>query len=213
MSITRESVLEAAKELLQKGLVEGTSGNVSGRLDDGTICLTPSSVPYETMTLDDLTVCDLDGKQLDGDRGPTSEKALHLACYRAYPEIGGVIHSHAVYATMFAAVRQPIPAVIEEVVVYIGGDVPVADYRMTGSDELGDEVARNLADRGAVLVANHGIVTIASTPAKALHNAAVVERTAQIVWGARALGTISTIPEKVNQDFGNVYAFTRENGL
>jgi L-fuculose-phosphate aldolase len=213
VSITRESVLEVAKELLQKGLVEGTSGNVSGRLDDGTICLTPSSVPYETMTLDDLTVCDLDGKQLDGDRGPTSEKALHLACYRAYPEIGGVIHSHAVYATMFAAVRQPIPAVIEEVVVYIGGDVPVADYRMTGSDDLGDEVARHLADRGAVLVANHGMVTIASTPAKALHNAAVVERTAQIVWGARALGTVCTIPEKVNQDFGNVYAFTRENGL
>lgn len=209
----RDTVLSTAKELLAKGLVEGTSGNVSGRMDDGRVCLTPSSVAYETMTVEDLTVCDLDGDQLEGERGPTSEKALHLACYRAFPEVGGVIHSHAVYATMFATVREPIPAVIEEVVVYVGGDVPVADYRMTGSDELGDEIARYLGDRSAVLVANHGMVTIGASPAKALHVAAVVERTAQIVWGARALGRVHPVPAKVNEQFAGVYSLMRESGL
>jgi L-fuculose-phosphate aldolase len=211
--VTKESVLEAAKELLAKGLVEGTSGNVSGRLGDGTVCLTPSSVPYETMTVEDLTVCDLDGTQLEGSRGPTSEKALHLACYRAHAEVGGVIHSHAVHATMFATVRQPIPAVIEEVVVYVGGDVPVADYRTTGTDELGDEIARHLGDRSAVLVANHGMVTIGATPAKALHAAGVVERTAQIVWGARMLGPVHPVPEEVNANFAGVYRMMREMGM
>ena len=97
-------------------LVEGTSGNVSGRVDDGLVCLTPSSVAYDAMTLDDLVIVDLDGNVVEGERSPTTEKALHLACYRAYPEIGGVIHSHPVYATMFALAREPIPAVIEEVV-------------------------------------------------------------------------------------------------
>jgi L-fuculose-phosphate aldolase len=207
-------VLDAAQELLRKGLVEGTSGNVSGRLTDGRICLTPSSIPYETMTLDDLVICDVDGNKLEGERGPTSEKALHLACYRAYPEVGGVIHSHAVYATMFATVREPVPAVIEEVIVYIGGDVPVCDYKGTGTDELGDEVARHLADRSAALLANHGMVTIGATPSKALHAAGVVERTAQIVHGARALGgTIHPLPDKVNTDMAGVYRYLRENPM
>ena len=214
MTITPQDVLDAAKDLLHKGLVEGTSGNVSGRLDDGRICLTPSSIPYETMTLDDLVICDIDGNKLEGHRGPTSEKALHLSCYRAFPEVGGVIHSHAVYATMFATIREPVPAVIEEVIVYIGGDVPVCEYKGTGTDELGDEVARNLSDRSAALLANHGMVTIGATPAKALHAAGVVERTAQIVWGARSLGgTIHELPAKVNKDMSGVYRYLRDNPM
>jgi L-fuculose-phosphate aldolase len=209
----KERVLATAKALLQKGLVEGTSGNVSGRMEDGTICVTPSSIAYETMTLDDLVVLDLDGNVVEGERGPTSEKALHLACYRAFPEVGGVIHSHATFATMFALVREPVPAIIEEVVVHVGGDVPVCEYRTTGTDELGDEVASKLGDRSAVLLANHGMVTIGATPEKALHAAGVVERTAEIVWGARALGRAHPLPDKVNEDFANVYRFMRENGL
>ncbi|MGH9184635.1 MAG: class II aldolase/adducin family protein [Acidimicrobiales bacterium] len=207
---SREAVLDTAKVLLAKGLVEGTSGNVSGRLADGAICLTPSSVPYDTMTLDDLVVTDLEGAVLDGHRSPTSERALHLACYRAHPEIGGVIHSHAVFATMFAVAREPIPAVVEEVVVYVGGDVPVCEYRRTGSDELGEVVAAAVAERGAVLLANHGMVTVGATPPDALHNAALVERTAQIVWGARLLGgRLHELPAESNADFAAVYRLIR----
>ena len=209
----KESVLATAKSLLQKGLVEGTSGNVSARMEDGTVCVTPSSIPYETMIPDDLVVLDLEGNVVEGDRGPTSEKALHLACYRAFPEVGGVIHSHARFATMFALVREPVPAAIEEVVVHVGGDVPVCEYRTTGTDQLGDEVASKLVDRSAALLANHGMVTIGATPEKALHVAGVVERTAEIVWGARALGRAHPLPERVNEDFANVYRFMRENGL
>lgn len=206
---SRDAVLAAAKELNRRGLVEGSSGNVSARIDDERVCLTPSSILYDEMVLDDLVICDLDGNVLEGDKGPTSEKALHLACYRRYPEIGGVIHSHAVFATMFAVARQPIPAAIEEVAVYIGGDVPVCEYTMTGSDELGEVVAESLADRGATLLANHGMVTVGPTVEKALHNAALVERTAQIVWGARMLGPLGEVPAKNNEDFAAVYRLMR----
>jgi len=208
-AVTREDVLDAAKGMLRLGLVSGTAGNVSGRLDEERICLTPSSVPYETMTLDDLVVTDLDGKVLEGTNGPTSEKALHLACFRRYPEIGGVIHCHAAYATMFGLVHEPIPAIIEEVVVYLGGDVPICDYRPTGSDELGEEVAERLGDRSAAIVANHGIVTMGDTPDKALHNAELTERTAMIVWGARALGTPVPLPAKTNKNMAGVYRLLR----
>lgn len=211
-ALARRAVLDAARALAARGLVEGTSGNVSARVDEGRVCLTPSSLRYDAMTLDDLVVVGLDGGVLEGDRSPTSEKALHLACYRRYAEIGGVIHSHPVHATMFAVARQPVPAAIEEVAVYIGGDIPVCDYVMTGTDELGDEVAGRLADRAAALLANHGMVTVGATPDAALHAALVVERTAQIVWGARLLGTPHELPAKVNEDFGGVYRFVRDQG-
>lgn len=209
---TPEEVLATAKRMLADGLVEGTSGNISGRLPGGRVCLTPSSVAYDTMTLDDLVVLDEAGAVLSGHRSPTTEKDLHLSALRRYPELGAVIHTHAVYATMFAVAHEAIPAVIEEVVVYVGGDVPCCDYRGTGTVELGDEVAGRLADRGAVLLANHGLVTCGATPAKALHLAALVERTAKIVWGTRAMGgEIQPLPERVNRDMAGVYRWVREN--
>lgn len=205
----REEVLETARRVFDAGLVVGTAGNISGRMPDGTVCMTPSSLPYETMTLDDLVIVDLEGNKVDGGGSPSTEKALHLACYQRYPEVGGVIHSHAPHASMFALVHEPIPAVIEEVVVYIGGEIPICDYKTTGTDELGDEVASKLADRSAALMANHGLVCVGKSPDDALHASLVVERTAEIVWGARALGRPIPIPEKVNANFGNVYTFIR----
>ncbi len=82
-------------------------------------------MPYPELTPADLVLVDLDGKQLGGRLAPSSEMSLHLACYRAFPEIGSVIHSHPPYATMFACARQPVPALIDEGVIYIGGDVPL----------------------------------------------------------------------------------------
>lgn len=209
----KEAVLETAKEMYRKGLVEGTSGNVSARMRDGTICLTPSSVPYETMTLDDLVVVDLDANVIEGHRSPTSEKDLHLACYRAYDEVGGVIHSHPLYGSMFACARQPVPAAIEEFMVFVGGDVPVCDYTLTGTADLGKEAVRHLEQTSAALLASHGMITIGPTPAEALHVALVVERTAQIVHGARALGGEHALPETTNKNFRGVYDFLRKNPM
>ena len=205
------AVLETAQAMYAKALVEGTAGNVSGRVGDGTFCLTPSSLGYEAMRTSDLIFVDAGGDVVAGDGHPSSEKALHLACYRQWSEVGGVVHCHPLYASMFAVARQTIPAAIEEVVIYIGGDVEVCDYHLTGSDELGEAVAAELGGRSAVLMANHGLVTVGRDPADALHAALVVERTAHIVWGARLLGTPGSVPEKVNQDFAGVYRWVRES--
>ena len=207
----RQEVLDVAKELFRKGLVEGTSGNVSARASDGTICITPSSVDYEQMQLDDLVVIDLDGNVVEGSRAPSSERAVHLAAYRRFPEVNGVIHSHPIHATMFACAREPIPPVIDEFTVYVGGEVPVAEYGMSGTDDLAEKAVAKLADVGAVLLANHGLVSIGTDVRKALHVATVVERSAQIVWGARLLGKVETIPEEVNTNFGLLYRYVRHN--
>ena len=205
------AVLSVAKEMIACGLVEGTAGNVSARLPDGNVVLTPSSIDYQTMTLDDLVVTDIEGNVLAGNKAPTTEKSLHLACLRKHPDIGAVMHCHAMFATMFAIARQPIPCVIEEFDVYVGGDVPVADYQMTGSDALAEEVSNRVADRGAVLMANHGLLCVGKNPVGVLKVAKLVERTAQIIWGARMLGNLVPLPDATLEQFAPVYKLIGRN--
>lgn len=208
-----DAVLAAAKEMLRRGLVEGTAGNISARRADGNIVITPSSVDYRDMALDDLVLVDPDGAVLsakDG-RAPSTEMALHLSCYRAFDDIGSVIHSHPVWATMFAVARQPIPACVDEFAVYCGGDIRCADYAASGTPDVGNNAVKALDGRAAALIANHGLVAVAARPDKALHVTALVERTAQITWGASALGGPVPIPDEVNKNFAAVYHYLRSN--
>ncbi|OBH64458.1 L-fuculose-phosphate aldolase [Mycobacterium sp. E2479] len=207
------AVLEAAKDMLRRGLVEGTAGNISARRADGSVVITPSSVDYRDMQLDDLVLIDADGSVLRAAEGrsPSSEMQLHLACYRAFDDIGSVIHSHPVWATMFAIAHESIPACIDEFAVYCGGDVRCADYAASGTPDVGTNAVQALEGRGAALIANHGLVAVGPRPDKALHITALVERTAQIVWGARALGGPVPIPADVNRNFASVYSYLRAN--
>lgn len=207
------AVLDAAKDMLRRGLVEGTAGNISARRADGNIVITPSSVDYRDMALDDLVLIDADGSVLQAAEGrsPSSEMQLHLSCYRAFDDVGSVIHSHPVWATMFAIAHEPIPACIDEFAVYCGGDVRCADYAASGTPDVGANAVNALEGRGAALIANHGLVAVGPRPDKVLHITALVERTAQIVWGARALGGPVLIPEDVNRNFASVYSYLRAN--
>jgi L-fuculose-phosphate aldolase len=210
-----DRVLAAAKDMLRRGLVEGTAGNISARQQDGNVVITPSSVDYADMQRDDLVVIDLEGATLackDG-RSPSSERMLHLACYRAFDDVGSVIHSHPVHATMFAITHQDIPACIDEFAIYVGGEVRCTEYAPSGSPEVGLQAVKALDGRGAALIANHGMVAVAAHPAAALHITALVERSACITWGAKSLGALHPLPEKVNQDFAAIYGYLRQNPL
>ncbi|MCV7077502.1 L-fuculose-phosphate aldolase [Mycobacterium szulgai] len=205
------AVLAAAKAMLRRGLVEGTAGNISARRSDGNLVITPSSVDYADMLLEDLVLVDPEGAVLQAKEGrqPSTEMQLHLACYHAFDDIGSVIHSHPVWATMFAVAHQPIPACIDEFAVYCGGDVRCAEYAASGTPEVGTNAVKALEGRGAALIANHGLVAVGPRPDKVLHITALVERTAQIVWGARSLGGPVPVPEDVNRNFAGVYTYLR----
>ncbi|MHB1518785.1 MAG: L-fuculose-phosphate aldolase [Acidimicrobiales bacterium] len=200
-----EAVLAAAKDMLERGLVEGTAGNISARTEEGTVWITPSSVSYATMGLEDLVKVDPEGGVLEGTRSPSSEMALHLACYAAYDDIGSVIHSHPVHATMFAVAHRPIPPCIDEFSIYIGGEVRVTGYAASGTSDLGEQAVSALKDRGAALIANHGMVAVGPTPDKVLHITALVERSAHILWGAGQLGELHPLPDEVNAGFAGIY--------
>ncbi len=205
----KADLLWVAQESLRTNLVHGTAGNFSARLPDGNVVLTPSSLDYTTMTVDDLVVCDLEGNVVEGTRHPTTEKSLHLACLGAYDDIHAVIHCHAKFCTMFAITHQPIPCVIEEVHAFVGGDVPVANYRFTGSQELADEVSKWVGDRAAVLMANHGLLTVGKNPKDALKIANLVEITAEMVWGAKVLGPLVPLPDSTVAKMAPIYTMLR----
>lgn len=210
-----DAVLAAAKDMLRRGLVEGTAGNISARQEDGSIVITPSSVDYADMQLDDLVVIDTDGAVIRAKEGrsPSSEKLLHQACYKAFDDIGSVIHSHPVHATMFAVAQMDIPACIDEFSIFVGGDVRCTTYAASGSAEVGEAAVAALQDRGAALIANHGMVAVGPRPDTVLHITALVERSAHIVWGARSLGTPVPLPEKVNKGFAGIYGYLRQNPM
>src|ERR1700728_3028734 len=204
-----EQIVAAAQELLAKGLVEGTSGNISARMENGNVALTPSSLDYRVMTVDDICIVDAAGEQVAGERGPTSEKYLHMAVMNAYEDIAVCIHSHAVHATMFAVAHQDVPSCIDEFTVYLGGDIRCTEYAPSGSPDLAEQVVKALDGRGAALIANHGMVACGTTMEKTMHNTALVERSAKIIWGSKQLGGIFPLPEKVNENFMSIYPYMR----
>ena len=211
-----EAVLAAAKEMLHRGLTEGTAGNISARQEDGTIVVTPTSVDYDLMEVDDLVVLDPEGNVVQAKEGrkPTSEKYLHLACLKAFDDIGSVVHSHPIHATMFAVAHIPIPACIDEFTVFCGGEVRVSEYAKSGTGGLAENMVIALKDRAAALIANHGMVAVSARPDAALKITALVERNAQIILGARMLGALHQLPEEVNKEFAGIYTgFLRANPL
>lgn len=196
-------VLDAARSLLALGLTAGTAGNVSARQPDGTVRITAAGPKDATVVLD------LAGAVVSGDRAPSTERDLHLAVYRAYPEVRAVVHAHPVHATMFACARRAVPAAVDEFALYVGGDVPCAPYAPSGSTALAAGAAALLADRGAVLLASHGLVTVGTSPADAVHVALVVERGAQAIWGAAALGGAVPLPDEANAALAAYYRRAR----
>ncbi|MFX0167715.1 MAG: class II aldolase/adducin family protein [Candidatus Hodarchaeota archaeon] len=190
-------VLNACKEMQKVALVIGSSGNASQRImGTDQVAITPSSVDYSCMCADDVMIINLEGEVLDGDRNPSIEYPLHTAIYKTRPDVNAIVHTHCIYASALAVLRQPIPPIIDEFVIKLGGQVEVAEYGLPGSHELADNVVKALGPRNAVLLANHGGVTVGSTMDSAFHNALLLERVAQIYLLARAVDSkkITSIP-------------------
>ncbi|WP_330457032.1 class II aldolase/adducin family protein [Streptomyces sp. NBC_00820] len=180
-----EELVATARRTVADGLVVGTSGNVSARVGD-IVLVTPSGVPYDRLTPEDITGVDLDGRQLLGTLVPTSELPMHLAVYRT-TDARAVVHTHAVHATAVSTLVTELPA-IHYMTAALGGPVRVAPYATYGTDELARNMLRALAGRSACLLQNHGTITYAPTLGRAY------DHTAQLEWMCRLWLTASSVP-------------------
>jgi L-ribulose-5-phosphate 4-epimerase len=195
----RAKVLEANLELVRRGLVIYTFGNASGvDREKGLVVIKPSGVPYDQMTPAHMVITDLEGRVVEGDLRPSSDLATHVALYRAFPSIGGVVHTHSRHATAWAQACRAIPCFGTTHADYFHGPVPVTDPLTPGEIEsdyeanTGVAIVRTMEGRDplgcpAVLVAGHAPFCWGKTVTDAAHIAVIVEELAAMAWQTIAI--------------------------
>lgn len=188
----RQAIIDAGLVLVKNKLITGTWGNISCRTHlENVFAITPSGSNYAILKPEDIPIIDGAGTVIDDFNPqsiPSSEMPLHLAIYRARPDIKAVVHTHSIYASACAVVRKTIPAIIEDMVQVVGGEIAISKYALAGTEELGEEAVKSLETRNAVLLANHGVVACGHSIKEAMLCAELVEKAAQIYILAQGLG-------------------------
>ena len=198
----REDVAKLHAELTRYSLVIWTGGNISGRVPGADLfVIKPSGVDYGDLTPENMILCDLDGVVIPGsegsERSPSSDTAAHAYVYRHMPLVAGVVHTHSSYATAWAARGEAIPCVITGQADEFGGEIPVGRFAIIGDESIGEAIVETLTGHRsrAVLMQNHGVFTIGSSPKDAVKAAVMAEDAARTVHLARQLGTPIPIPQ------------------
>ncbi|MBC8014950.1 MAG: class II aldolase/adducin family protein [Sporomusaceae bacterium] len=212
----KAEILAVGCEMLDKGLVAGTWGNISARIPDTEfIAVTPSGKSYREITASDVIVVDETGAVIEGSFKPSSELPLHLAIYHARPDISAIVHTHSVFASACAVARTGIPPIIEDLVQLVGGSVDVAAYALPGTDILAQNTVAALAQKNAVLMANHGVVGCGQSLAEAMTACELVEKAAQIYIYANQIGGAQVLADEdieVMHSFYLTYYRQRQQG-
>ncbi|MBM4406346.1 MAG: class II aldolase/adducin family protein [Chloroflexi bacterium] len=193
----REAVAEASREIARKGLVSGSAGNVSMRVGERLLAITPSRKRYDQLTAQQIQVIDFDGEPVIGDQVPSVESLMHVAAYQRRADVNAVVHTHSLYAGVLAVAHMELPPLLDEMVTSIGGEVKVTAYAFPSTEELAHNAAAALADRNAILLANHGAVGIGADLHEALSICELVERAAQIYVLAKLLGKVHLLPDEI----------------
>ena len=175
----RQMLVDYGNKLVACGLVQGTWGNISVRLDDKYMLATPSGLDYSRLTPEDMVKVEIKTLKYEGDLKPTSEKGLHAAVYQRRPEIGAVIHTHAKYCCVFAAANQDMPIEDREGQKIFGTSVKLAGYGLPGSKALMKHTADALGDNFGCIMANHGMLACGSDLETAFNNCQMLEQCAE----------------------------------
>jgi len=199
----KEELVELHLELPKNNLVVWTGGNISARdPESGLVVIKPSGIRYEEMRPEHMVVMDLEGRIIEGDLKPSSDTASHLYIYEHRADVGGVVHTHSVYATAFAAVNKPIPVVLTAIADEFGGPIPCGGFALIGDEAIGKVVIESIGKSPAVLLKNHGVFTIGKNAKSAVKAAVMTEDNAKTVWLAMQIGTPDEIPQV---DVENLY--------
>ena len=184
----RADIVEVGRRLYARGYTASNDGNISVRLDEARLLMTPKSVCKGFMTPEMMCITDLDGRKLAGERDPSSEMQMHLEAYRQRPDVRAVVHAHPPIATGFAVAGIPLDrAVLAEVVTTLGS-VPIADYATPSTRELPDAVRKYVKAHDGMLLANHGALTLGADLFGAYYKMETIEHFAKISLVARMLG-------------------------
>lgn len=185
----QEAICELMLEFPKHDLGSWTSGNASIRDSESShVAIKPSGVPPQTLSIDDVAVLSLDGKQLEGRMKPSSDAESHLYIYRNLPTVMAIVHTHSPYATAFAAVGKTIPFCLTELADITKWSIPCIAFVVPGGENIGRAVVRAIGNAPAVLLSNHGVLAVGLSGEAALKAAVVVEHAARVSWLAAQIG-------------------------
>jgi L-fuculose-phosphate aldolase len=178
----RQDIIDTCLWLRSYQYVYGTWGNISVKLDDGSLLITPSRVEYDELKCEDMVVMAPDGSVISGSHLPTSEREVHRRIMNIRPDIGAIIHSHSVYAMAASALDHGIPPITEEMCQLLGGGIPLSKYFVPSSkhNDLGDAAAESIGQANALLLRNHGPVCCGKDLKEARLCCQIVEKSAQM---------------------------------
>ena len=193
----RQEIINVGMALDRYRLISLSGGNVSMRMD-GHILVTPSGMAYETLVPSDVVVMDPQGKVIEGDRRPSVDTVALLHIFNSLPGVNAIIHTHQPYATAVGLVMDELPAFCTTLVNATLGAVTVAPYSSAASLDMGVKAAQYIGDKRAVILRNHGVVTVGPTLKDALYAAVYLEDASRSYCAARAMGTPRSLtPEQV----------------
>lgn len=195
----KELVCEVTKQSFADKLFAGTSGNLSVfDREENVMYITPTSYPYSRITPADIVAIDPQGTIVDGVHNPSSEWRMHMEIYNAYPHVNAIVHTHSPYATSFGVNHCEVPVILIEMVAYLGGSIPLADFALPGTVEVGTEAVKAMGeDKTCCILANHGALAVGADLWQAHTRAVYVEDAAHIYALAIANGTqVYTVPEE-----------------
>ncbi len=192
----RKEIIEICRLIYTRGLVTATDGNISARIGENEILITPSGKNKGMVEVQDLVVIDLQGKKISGIMQPSGEYRIHTMIYQQRPDINAVVHAHPPYATAFSVAGISLmQCVLPEIILTIGA-VPLAEYATLYTEELASSIEKYIKDYNAVLLKNHGVVTIGNDLLCAYHRMEKVEHMAKIIYLARTLGNIDVLTKE-----------------
>ena len=196
LAVERQKIVEYGRKMIASGLVKSTGGNLSlANKDKSLLTITPTSTSYETMLREDVVIYDFQGNHVEGLLKPSSEIQFHLDLINLREDIFAVVHTHSPHATTLACLGWELPA-IHYLIGHAGYNVPVAPYATFGTKELSDNICGAIGKGNAVLMANHGLVTVGKTLEKAFLRAELVEYVAQLYLQSRAVGNPNLISKE-----------------
>lgn len=192
----QESISEYGRSMLEQGLTKGTGGNISALVDSEYMAISPSGVPYEEITPENVPILNFDEEQVLGDMEPSAEHSMHMQVYRERGDVGGVVHNHSPYASTFASLSEPVEA-SHYLIAFAGKEIPVAPYETYGTPELGQAAIDTLGDEyNACLLENHGVLAVGDSVTTAFETALMVEYCARIHYQAKAIGEPTIISDE-----------------
>lgn len=195
-AIAKGEIIEAGRRLYQRGYVCANDGNISARMEDGTVWMTPTGVSKGFMTEDMLVRMSPEGEVLEGTWPVTSESAMHLAIYRNNPEVGGIVHAHPAAATAYSAKGRPFDLAISLDAVLQVGYVPCAPYAATGSVELAESAAQYCNEAEVTLLEHHGAISWGKNTMEALYRMECLEQTFVVYGHMLQFGEVRLLSRK-----------------